>query len=102
MLPPSDCAEDHHDRHVRQARILERVFDEENRFLLAGRQLIRSSFQREGYEKPFACGSAALVVGITIKLARALWIGPVVIVLALLKKGKVRIKWPWFILLWLP
>jgi len=43
-------------------------------------------------------GSAALMVGTTIKLARALWIVPVAFALALLKKGKTRIKWPWFIL----
>lgn len=44
-------------------------------------------------------GSQALTVGTTIKLARALWIVPVALALALVKKGKTRIKWPWFILL---
>ncbi|MGO9086098.1 MAG: YeiH family protein [Candidatus Sulfotelmatobacter sp.] len=44
-------------------------------------------------------GSQALMVGTTIKLARALWIVPVAFAVALLKKGKTRIKWPWFILL---
>jgi uncharacterized integral membrane protein (TIGR00698 family) len=44
-------------------------------------------------------GSEALMVGTTIKLTRALWIVPVAVALALLKKGKARIKWPWFILL---
>lgn len=44
-------------------------------------------------------GSQALTVGTTIKLTRALWIVPVAFALALLKKGKARIKWPWFILL---
>jgi len=44
-------------------------------------------------------GSQALMVGTTIKLARALWIVPLAFVLAPLNKGKTRIKWPWFILL---
>lgn len=44
-------------------------------------------------------GSQALVVGTTIKLARALWIVPVAFAVAFLKKGKAKIKWPWFILL---
>lgn len=44
-------------------------------------------------------GSQALMVGTTIKLARALWIVPVALVLALTRKEKTRIKWPWFILL---
>src|SRR5579871_2152401 len=44
-------------------------------------------------------GAQALMVGTTIKLTRALWIVPVAVALALLKKGKARIKWPWFILL---
>lgn len=44
-------------------------------------------------------GSQALTVGTTIKLARALWIVPIALALALVKKGKTRIKWPWFILL---
>jgi len=44
-------------------------------------------------------GSQALTVGTTIKLARALWIVPVAFGVALLRKGKSRIKWPWFILL---
>ena len=39
------------------------------------------------------------MVGTTIKLARALWIVPVAFVVAILKKSKSRIKWPWFILL---
>lgn len=43
-------------------------------------------------------GSQALMVGTTIKLARALWIVPVVLALALWKRGTARVKWPWFIL----
>lgn len=44
-------------------------------------------------------GSDALLVGTTIKLARALWIVPLVFAVALFKKGKTQIKWPWFIVL---
>jgi uncharacterized integral membrane protein (TIGR00698 family) len=44
-------------------------------------------------------GSQALMIGTTIKLARALWIVPVAFAAALLNKGKARVKWPWFILL---
>jgi uncharacterized integral membrane protein (TIGR00698 family) len=44
-------------------------------------------------------GSQALMIGTTIKLARALWIVPVAFAVAILKKSKTRIKWPWFILL---
>ncbi|HUB01912.1 MAG TPA: putative sulfate exporter family transporter [Terriglobales bacterium] len=44
-------------------------------------------------------GSQALMIGTTIKLARALWIVPVAFAVALVRKGKSRIKWPWFILL---
>jgi uncharacterized integral membrane protein (TIGR00698 family) len=43
-------------------------------------------------------GSEALIVGTTIKLARALWIVPVALAVAFLKKGKAKVKWPWFIL----
>lgn len=43
-------------------------------------------------------GSQALTVGTTVKLMRALWIVPVALALALWKKGKARVKWPWFIL----
>jgi uncharacterized integral membrane protein (TIGR00698 family) len=45
-------------------------------------------------------GPQALMVGTTIKLARALWIVPVAFAAALLKKSKSKIKWPWFILLY--
>jgi uncharacterized integral membrane protein (TIGR00698 family) len=44
-------------------------------------------------------GSQALMVGTTIKLARALWIVPVVLALALWKRATAQVKWPWFILL---
>jgi uncharacterized integral membrane protein (TIGR00698 family) len=44
-------------------------------------------------------GSQALMVGTTIKLARALWIVPVAFLAALLNKSNARIKWPWFIVL---
>ena len=43
-------------------------------------------------------GSVALVVGTTVKLTRALWIVPVAIGAAILKRSKTRIQWPWFIL----
>lgn len=43
-------------------------------------------------------GPVALAVGTTVKLARALWIVPLVIGTAALKKSKTRIHWPWFIL----
>jgi uncharacterized integral membrane protein (TIGR00698 family) len=44
-------------------------------------------------------GAVALVVGTTAKLARALWIVPVSVGAAAVKKVNGRIKWPWFILL---
>src|ERR1700757_3425975 len=44
-------------------------------------------------------GAAALAVGTTIKLARALWIVPLSAATAILLKSKARIQWPWFILL---
>jgi uncharacterized integral membrane protein (TIGR00698 family) len=43
-------------------------------------------------------GALALAVGTTVKLARALWIVPVSIGTAAVKKSKARIHWPWFIL----
>jgi len=43
-------------------------------------------------------GAVALVVGTTIKLARALWIVPLAIGTAAVKKTKGQIQWPWFIL----
>ena len=44
-------------------------------------------------------GAAALAVGVTVKLARALWIVPVTVGTAAVKHSKTRIQWPWFILL---
>ena len=46
-------------------------------------------------------GSQALMIGTTIKLARALWIVPLAFAVAIFKKSKTRIKWPWFILFFL-
>lgn len=43
-------------------------------------------------------GSLALAVGTTVKLARALWIVPLSLGTAAVKKSKARIHWPWFIL----
>lgn len=43
-------------------------------------------------------GSVALVIGMTVKLARALWIVPVSIATAVVKRSDSRIQWPWFIL----
>jgi uncharacterized integral membrane protein (TIGR00698 family) len=43
-------------------------------------------------------GAAALAVGTTIKLARALWIVPLSAVTAIFLKSKAKIQWPWFIL----
>lgn len=43
-------------------------------------------------------GAAALAVGTTVKLARALWIVPLSIATAVSLKSKARIQWPWFIL----
>jgi uncharacterized membrane protein YadS len=40
-----------------------------------------------------------LAVGTTVKLARALWIVPLSLGTAALKRTKARIQWPWFILL---
>jgi uncharacterized membrane protein YadS len=37
-------------------------------------------------------------VGTTVKLARALWIVPLAIATAMLKKSHAKISWPWFIL----
>jgi len=42
-------------------------------------------------------GSAALAVGTTVKLARALWIVPLSLITAAILKSKSRIQWPWFI-----
>jgi uncharacterized integral membrane protein (TIGR00698 family) len=42
-------------------------------------------------------GDAALLVGTTVKLARALWIVPLVLLLAVIRSSHARIRWPWFI-----
>jgi uncharacterized integral membrane protein (TIGR00698 family) len=43
-------------------------------------------------------GKEALVVGTTVKLARALWIVPLALVTSAVKRSKTRVPWPWFIL----
>jgi uncharacterized integral membrane protein (TIGR00698 family) len=43
-------------------------------------------------------GPVALAVGTTVKLVRALWILPLCLVTAAVRKSKARIQWPWFIL----
>jgi len=43
-------------------------------------------------------GATALVVGTTVKLARALWIVPLVLVTAAIKRTNKRVKLPYFIL----
>jgi uncharacterized integral membrane protein (TIGR00698 family) len=43
-------------------------------------------------------GALALMIGTTVKLARALWIVPLSVGTAAVKKTKGKIQWPWFIL----
>jgi uncharacterized integral membrane protein (TIGR00698 family) len=43
-------------------------------------------------------GAQALVVGTTVKLARALWIVPLALATAAVKHSKTRVQLPWFIL----
>src|SRR6202163_4968816 len=43
-------------------------------------------------------GKEALVIGTTVKLARALWIVPLALVTAAVKRNKTRVPLPWFIL----
>ena len=43
-------------------------------------------------------GPQALVVGTTVKLARALWIVPLALATAAIKRSKSKIQFPWFIL----
>ena len=43
-------------------------------------------------------GPTALAVGTTVKLARALWIVPLAIATAMLRKSKAKVQLPWFIL----
>jgi len=42
-------------------------------------------------------GATALAVGTTVKLARALWIVPLAVATAMLRKSKAKVQWPWFI-----
>jgi len=44
-------------------------------------------------------GAEALIVGTTVKLARALWIVPLALVTAAVKRSSSKVKLPWFILL---
>ena len=44
-------------------------------------------------------GAVALAIGTTVKLTRALWIVPMTLGTAVLKRSKARIQWPWFIAL---
>ena len=46
-------------------------------------------------------GALALAVGTTVKLARALWIVPMCVATAAVKRSRARIQWPWFIGLFL-
>jgi len=42
-------------------------------------------------------GETATVIATTVKLARALWIVPLCIVTAAVKRNKAKVQWPWFI-----
>ena len=42
-------------------------------------------------------GAVALAVGTTVKLARALWIVPMCVGTAAVKRTKAKIQWPWFV-----
>jgi uncharacterized integral membrane protein (TIGR00698 family) len=42
-------------------------------------------------------GAVALAVGTTVKLARALWIVPMTVGTAVVRRAKARVQWPWFI-----
>ena len=46
-------------------------------------------------------GAQALVVGTTVKLARALWIVPLALATAAIKQHRSRIQFPWFIVFFL-
>ncbi len=43
-------------------------------------------------------GAEALIVGTTVKLARALWIVPLALITAAVKRSNSKVKLPWFIL----
>jgi uncharacterized integral membrane protein (TIGR00698 family) len=42
-------------------------------------------------------GEIATVIATTVKLARALWIVPLCVAVAAVKRSKAKIQWPWFI-----
>jgi uncharacterized membrane protein YadS len=42
-------------------------------------------------------GAVALSIGTMVKLARALWIVPLALGVAIAKKSHARVQWPWFI-----
>jgi uncharacterized integral membrane protein (TIGR00698 family) len=42
-------------------------------------------------------GEVATVIATTVKLARALWIVPLCLAVAAVKRSKTKIQWPWFI-----
>ena len=42
-------------------------------------------------------GAVALSIGTTVKLARALWIVPLAVAVAVARKSNARVQWPWFI-----
>jgi uncharacterized integral membrane protein (TIGR00698 family) len=44
-------------------------------------------------------GAVALAVGTTVKLARAMWIVPMCVGTAAVKRTRARIQWPWFVVL---
>jgi uncharacterized integral membrane protein (TIGR00698 family) len=46
-------------------------------------------------------GPQALAIGTTVKLARALWIVPLALITASITKSKAKVRFPWFILLFL-
>jgi len=46
-------------------------------------------------------GPVALLVGTTVKLVRSLWIVPLVLASAYFLRSRVKLTWPWFILMFL-
>jgi len=42
-------------------------------------------------------GTVALAIATTVKLARALWIVPLAVATALVRRTRAKIEWPWFI-----
>jgi uncharacterized integral membrane protein (TIGR00698 family) len=46
-------------------------------------------------------GPVALLVGTTVKLVRSLWIVPLVLASAYVLRSRVKVAWPWFILMFL-